>query len=340
MRAWQLEESFGLGQLRLAERDAPRPGRGEVLVRLEAMSLNARDRMMIDGTYNPRQPLPLIPCSDGAGIVEEVGAEVEDVIPGDRVCTLFAPYWLDGEPVHETVRATLGGPLDGTLCERIVLPAGGVIRYPEHLGPVEAATLPCAALTAWSALVTQAEIGDGATVLVLGTGGVSIFALQIARLRGAQVVVTSSSDAKLERVRELGAWETVNYASEPKWGNKVRELTGGRGVDHVVEVGGAATFGESIRACRLGATISSIGVIGGHDQGVPLVPIFMRQLRVQGILVGHRRSFEEMNSAITRHRLRPVVDRVFAFEEVPEAFRYLAEARHLGKVCVQIEPAP
>jgi NADPH:quinone reductase-like Zn-dependent oxidoreductase len=184
--------------------------------------------------------------------------------------------------------------------------------------------------------VTHGGIGEGDTVLVLGTGGVSIFALQIARLRRARVVITSSSDAKLGRARELGAWETVNYTAEPKWGSRVRELTGGRGVDHVVEVGGAATFRESIRACRLGATISSIGVIGGHDQGVPLVPIFMRQLRVQGILVGHRASFEAMNAEFAEHRLTPVVDRVCAFDEAPAAFRYLEKARHFGKVCIEI----
>jgi len=336
MRAWRIEESFGLDHLRLVELDRPTPGADEVLVRLQAVSLNARDLMMIDGTYNPRQPLPLVPCSDGAGTIEAVGPEVTELAPGDRVCPLFAPFWRAGEPTRESVRATLGGPLDGTLCEFIALPAGSVLRHPEHLGAAEAATLPCAALTAWSALVTHGGIGAGDTVLVLGTGGVSIFALQIANLLGARVVVTSSSDEKLERARELGAWKTVNYVTEPRWGRKVVELTGGEGVDHVVDVGGAATFPESTRAVRIGGTISSIGVVGSREGPLSVVPIFMRQLRVQGILVGHRESFEAMNRAFDSRRLKPVVDRVFPFHEAPEAIRYLATGAHFGKVCIEI----
>jgi len=336
MRAWRLEGSFGLENLRLVEIERPVPAEGEVLVRLQAASLNARDLMMVEGSYNPRQPLPLVPCSDGAGVVEAVGEGVGELVPGNRVCPLFAPLWMSGEPARETMRATLGGPMDGTLREYLVLPARSLVRFPEYLEPVEAATLPCAALTAWSALVTHGGIGKDDTVLVMGTGGVSIFALQIAGSLGARVVVTSSSDTKLESARQLGAWETVNYVSEPRWGKRVRQLTGGVGVDHVVEVGGASTFPESLQAVRVGGTISSIGIAGGREGMMSVVPIFMRQLRVQGILVGHRESFEAMGRAFDRHRMAPIVDRVFPFEEAPEAMRFLASGGHFGKVCIEI----
>ena len=336
MRAWHLEGSFGLENMRRVEVERPVPGAEEALVRLQAVSLNARDLMMVEGSYNPRQPLPLVPCSDGAGVVEAVGEAVSELAPGDSVCPLFAPFWMSGEPARETMRATLGGPMDGTLREYLVLPASSLVQFPGHLEPVEAATLPCAALTAWSALVTHGGIGEGDTVLVQGTGGVSIFALQIANLLGARVVITSSSDTKLERARQLGAWETVNYVSEPRWGRRVRQLTGGGGVDHVVEVGGSSTFSESLQAVRVGGTISSIGIVGAREGVLSVVPIFMRQLRIQGILVGHRESFEAMSRAFDQHRLAPVVDRVFPFEEAPEAMRFLASGGHFGKVCIEI----
>ncbi len=336
MRAWRLEDSFGLDQLRLVELPQPQPGAGEVLVRIEAVSLNARDLMMIEGVYNPRQPLPLVPCSDGSGVIEEVGSDVGTLAVGDRVCSLFAPGWTDGEPTYETIRPALGGPLDGVLSEYVVMAESGVAHAPSHLEAVAAATLPCAALTAWSALVTHGGVGEGDTVLTLGTGGVSVFALQIARMRGARVIVTSSSDEKLERARELGAWETVNFVSEPEWGRRVRELTGGRGVDHVVELGGATTLPQSIRATRIGGSISSIGVAAGREGVISVVPIFMGHLRIQGILVGHRKSFVAMVSAFEEHGLEPVVDRVFPFEEAPAAFRYLAGGAHFGKLCLSI----
>ncbi len=336
MRAWRIEKSFGLDQLRLVELPQPQPGSGEVLVRIEAVSLNARDLMMIEGVYNPRQPLPLVPCSDGAGVIEEIGAGVTGLAVGERVCPLFAPDWTGGEPSYETIRLALGGPLDGVLREYVVMAESGVARAPAHLDAVAAATLPCAALTAWSALVTHGGVGEGDTVLTLGTGGVSVFALQIARMRGARVIVTSSSDEKLERARELGAWETVNYSNEPEWGRRVRELTGGRGVDHVVELGGAPTLPQSIRATRIGGTISSIGVAAGREGVVSVVPIFMGHLRIQGILVGHRESFVAMVSAFEEHGVEPVVDRVFAFDEAPAALRHLARGEHFGKLCLSI----
>lgn len=339
MRVWQIEESFGLDNLSLAERPTPQPGPGEVLVRLEAVSLNSRDLQMIEGVYNPRQPLPLVPCSDGAGVVEALGAGVDGIEVGERVATLMTPTWIAGAPRREMIRTTLGGPLDGTLAEYVVVPASGAVPYPPHLSAVEAATLPVAALTAWSALAVHGGVTAGDTVLTLGTGGVSIFALQIARLLGARVIVTSSSDEKLERARELGAWQGINYRQTEEWGKAVQELTDGEGADVVVEIGGAETLPQSIRAVAIGGTIALIGAVAARQGPINVVPVFMRQVRLQGVLVGHRQSFEAMCRAIERHRMRPVVDRVFPFDEAPEAIRYLDGGSHLGKVAIEIQPA-
>lgn len=336
MRAWQIEGGFGLDNLRLVERDDPRPGPGEVAIRIEAVALNARDLQMVEGVYNPRQTLPLVPCSDGAGIVEEVGDGVQGLVAGDRVGTTLAPSWTSGEPKREMIRTTLGGPLDGTLEEVLVVPASGAVPIPDHLEAVEAATLGCAGLTAWNALVTFGGVTAGDTLLALGTGGVSIFALQFGRMLGAEVIITSSSDEKLHRAQQLGATATINYRKMPEWGKAVQELTGGRGVDVVVEVGGAETLPQSIRAVKLGGTICLIGVLSAREAPVNVVPIFMRQVRLQGILVGHRESFEAMNRAVFQHQLRPVVDRTFPFEEASDAFRYLASGAHFGKVCIEV----
>jgi len=335
VRAWEVAESFGRDKLRLVERLDPEPAAGELLLRMRAASLNYRDLMMVEGRYNPRQPLPLVPCSDGVGEVLAVGAGVRGFAPGDRVCPIFAPRWLAGEPERDRMRTTLGGPLDGTLCERMTIAAESVVRPPAHLSDAEAAALPCAAVTAWSALVEQGRLRAGETVLVLGTGGVALFALQIALLHGARVIVTSSSDEKLERVRAMGAWETVNYAREKAWGKRVRELAGD-GVDHVVEVGGAGTLAESLRAVRMGGTIHLIGVLAGGEASVVLAHIFMQQVRVQGVLVGSKASFEGLNRAFALHGTRPVVDRTFGFDEVPAAFDHMAAGAHFGKICVAI----
>ena len=222
MRAWEVAGAFGRDHLRLVERDDPTPGPGELLLRMRAASLNYRDLLMVEGRYNPKQPLPLVPCSDGVGEVETVGDDVRGFAPGDRVCPIFAPRWLSGEPTRERVRTTLGGPLDGTLREQMTVAAESVVRPPAHLSDAEAAALPCAAVTAWSALVEQGRLRAGETVLVLGTGGVALFALQIAVLHGARAIVTSSSDEKLDRARALGAAETINYVREPAWGKRAR----------------------------------------------------------------------------------------------------------------------
>ena len=336
MKAWQIEGGFGLDNLRLVERQRPAAGPGELLLRVEAVSLNARDWQMIAGIYNPRQELPLVPCSDGVGRVEEIGAGVEGFAVGDRVCTMLSPQWTSGEPRRELIRGTLGGPRDGTLQEYMVLPASGAVPCPATLSAVEGSTLGCAGLTAWNALVTHGGITAGDTVLTLGTGGVSIFALQLAGLLGARVIVTSSSDTKLARARELGAWQTINYRTTPEWGREVQTLTDGRGVDLVIEVGGAETLPQSIRAVRVGGTIALIGVVSARQGPLNVVPIFMRQVRLQGILVGHRDSFEAMNRAVELHGMRPVVDRTFAFEDAPAGLRYLESARHFGKVCIEV----
>jgi NADPH:quinone reductase-like Zn-dependent oxidoreductase len=303
---------------------------------MKAVSLNYRDLLTVRGHYNPKQPLPLVPCSDGVGEVVGVGEGVTRVAVGDRVATAFSQTWIGGPPSKNKLRGTLGGPLDGTLAEQMVLSAEGVVRVPDHLTDDEAATLPCAALTAWSALVEQGSVTAGDVVLVQGTGGVSIFALQFARLLGARVIVTSSSDAKAERAREIGAWRTINYAEDEKWGAAARELTDGVGVDHVVEVGGAGTLAQSLAAARVGGEVSVIGVLSGVASELNIIPLLMQQLRLQGILVGSREGFERMNRAVEAHGLRPVVDRVFGFDEASDAFAYMASAQHVGKICIAI----
>ena len=336
MRVFEIRERFGLDRLVAAERPDPRPGPGQLLLRMRAASPNYRDLLTVRGEYNPKQPLPLIPCSDGVGEVIEAGPGVSRFAVGDRVAPIFAQDWISGEPALPKLRSTLGGQRDGTLAELMVVPEHGAVHVPQHLTDEQAACLPCAGLTAWSALVTCGTVRAGDTVVVLGTGGVSIFALQFARLLGARVIVTSSSDEKLARARELGAWEGINYRDDPRWGRRVRELTGGEGVDHVIEVGGAGTLAESLSAVRFGGTVSVIGVLAGRSTELSVIPILMKQVRVQGVMVGHREGFEAMNRAIALHEMRPALDRVFPFEQSPEAVGYLEHGRHFGKIAIRI----
>jgi NADPH:quinone reductase-like Zn-dependent oxidoreductase len=336
MKVFEIRDAFGLDHLQMGERPQPEPGPGEVLLRMRAVSLNYRDLLMAQGRYNPKQPLPLVPCSDGVGDIEALGAGVEALRIGQRVAPIFAQTWYGGTASQGKVSATLGGPIDGTLREYAVFPAASVVPVPAYLSPVEAATLPCAALTAWSALVTQGEVHAGDTVLVQGTGGVSIFALQIAQILGARVIVTSSSDSKLELARKLGSWAEINYRTTPDWGKKARQVSGGGGVDHIVEVGGAGTLRQSLRAIRIGGHISLIGVLAGTTSEIDVIPILMGNVRIQGILVGSRDGFEQMTRAFEQHQLKPTVQRVFPFEEAREAFVYLASAQHVGKICIEI----
>jgi NADPH:quinone reductase-like Zn-dependent oxidoreductase len=337
MKAYELRGGFGIESLQLIDRPQPQPGPGQAMLKLRAWSLNYRDLMIVKGQYDPKLHLPLTPLSDGVGEVVAVGDGVRRVKIGDRVAPIFMQKWIDGELTEAKARSALGGAIDGLLAEYVTLDEDGLVHVPEHLSDEEAATLPCAAVTAWHALVTKGAVAAGNTVLVQGTGGVSLFALQFARLRGARVIATSSSAAKLARVLALGASDGVNYRTTPEWGQHVRDLTGGAGVDHVVEVGGAGTFRESLRAVRMGGRISLIGVLSGPGQVDP-IPILMKNVCVQGILVGSRAMFEAMNATIAMQQLRPVVDRVFGFEEVQEAFRYMESGSHFGKIGVR--PCP
>ncbi len=336
MRVFEIQENFGLENLKMSDRGKPKPGPGQAVVAVRAVSLNYRDLMMIRGHYNPRQPLPLIPCSDGVGEVVALGEGVTRLEVGQRVAGAFSQSWIGGPPDAGKLKMTLGGPIDGMLAEEICLDAEGLVPVPEYLSDTEASCLPCAALTAWSALVEQGNVGPGDRVLVLGSGGVSVFALQIARMLGAEVIATSSSEEKRSRLEELGAAATINYAQTPKWSKEVRRLTGGRGVDHVVEVGGSGTLEESLRSVRTGGAVSVIGVLSGISSPLNIIPILMQHLRLQGILVGSREGFEHMNRAFEMHRIRPVIDRVFGFEESVEAFRYFERGSHLGKVCISL----
>ncbi len=336
MRVVEIRDRFGLDHLIAGERPDPQPGPGEVLVRLRAASLNYRDLLMVRGQYNPRQPLPLIPGSDGAGAVEAIGPGVNRVTVGDRVCPIFAQRWLAGEPDRQRLRSTLGGPLDGTFAERIVVAQEGLVHTPAHLSDLEAACLPCAAVTAYNALVTEGGLTAGQTVLLQGTGGVSIFALQIARALGARAIITSSSEAKLERARQLGAWACLNYRQEPRWAKRVLELTGSHGVDLVVEVGGAGTLAQSLKAVRIGGRIALIGVLSGVTSELALTSILMRRVRIQGIMVGHRDSFEALNRLLEVHQIRPVIDRSFPLAEARGALEWMAGGSHFGKIALSI----
>jgi NADPH:quinone reductase-like Zn-dependent oxidoreductase len=334
MKVIELQNSFGIDSLAVAERPQPRPGPGQVLLQMRAWSLNYRDLLVVKGLYNPRLKFPLIPLSDGVGEVVALGEGANRVKVGDRVAGAFMPGWASGALTEAKAKTSLGGGIDGLLAEYAVLSEEGVVAVPAHLSDEEAATLPCAAVTAWNALVASGGVKAGDTVLTQGTGGVSLFALQFARLAGAQVLATSSSDDKLARALQLGASHGINYKTTPEWDKKVRELTG-EGVDFVVEVGGAGTLPRSLKAVRTGGTISLIGVLSGGGEVNPM-PILMKSVRVQGIYVGSREMFEAMNRAIALHRLQPVVDRVFPFAEIRAALRHMESAAHFGKIALRM----
>jgi NADPH:quinone reductase-like Zn-dependent oxidoreductase len=333
MKAYELRDGFGLDHLTLTQRETPTPGPGEVQVRVRAVSLNYRDLLILKGQYNPRLPLPRIPVSDGAGEVSLLGPGVTRFKVGDRVAGAFMPGWVEGSLTDEKARSALGGAVDGMLCESVVLPETGVVPVPAHLSDEEAATLPCAALTAWNAL-RAGNLQPGQTVLIQGTGGVSLFALQFAQLHGARVIATSSSEEKLARLRERGVSDTLNYRNTPEWGDAVRKLTAG-GVDHIVEVGGAGTLNQSLRAVRTAGHIALIGVLSGPGECNP-VPILMKAVRVSGIFVGSVADFEAMNRAIALAGLKPVIDRVFPFDQAVDALRHLESGSHMGKVVIRL----
>jgi NADPH:quinone reductase-like Zn-dependent oxidoreductase len=325
----------GIAALKRDERPAPVPGRAEVLVKMTAAALNARDLLVINGTgmWKPRSPR--IPASDGVGVVVAVGDQVTRFRTGDRVAGIFVPNWLDGECTPEKVVGALGGPeADGVLAEYRTFDEQAVVGVPGHLTDVEAATLPDAAVTAWHAVRRRSRVKNGDRVLIQGTGGVSIFALQFVHALGGQPIVISSSDQKLERARALGAAGTVNYKNVPDWDKEVLALTDGRGVDHVIEVVGGENLNRSLRAVRMSGTISFIGALAGLSAPINTVDIAEKNVCIHGIEVGSREMFEEMNQFIAAHRLRPVIDRTYPVSEVPEALTYLASGKHFGKVAV------
>lgn len=336
MKVWELRERGGIDALVRAQRPDPEPGPGEVLVRLRASCMNYRDLSVVLDPVSRGFELPLVPNSDGAGVVEAVGSGVTRFKPGDTVATLFFQTWMDGEIPADALSNTLGAPLPGCLADTIVLPETGVIGYPGHLSFEEAATLPCAALTAWHALVATGGLKAGDSVLLLGTGGVSIFGLQFAKMFGARAIVTSGSDAKLERARALGADATINYRETVDWARAVLDLTDGRGVDNVLEVGGAGTFEKSLAAVRVGGRVSLIGILTGTRGQVNPLSIMRKSLTVRGIYNGSRAMFEAMNRAMAQHGTKPVVDHIVGFDSAPEAFGAMQAAEHFGKIAIRI----
>jgi len=335
MKAYRLHEFSGPDGLKLEDVPDPVPGPGQIVIRLRAVSINYRDLLIAKGAYNPKLRFPFVPLSDGAGEVIAAGAGTTRYQGGERVVVPFMPGWLEGPVDEEKARSALGAGGDGLLAEQAMLPERALLPIPSHLGFEEAATLPCAGVTAWNALVASGGVKPGDTVLVQGTGGVSLFALQFARLAGARVIATSSSDQKLARALELGACDGINYKTTPDWDKRARELTGGRGVDQIIEVGGAGTLPKSMRAVRPGGYIALIGVLSGAGEINP-TPILMKNIRIQGIFVGSRIMFEDMNRAIETNQLRPVVDRVFPFEQAALALKHLETGAHFGKVVVRI----
>lgn len=328
--------AFRLDALRLVERPVPRPERGEILVRVRAASLNYRDLAILKDRYQPELPLPYVPASDASGEVVAVGDGVTRFRAGDRALPIYIQGWTDGPLPPEQRRArTLGGPLTGVLQDYVVVPAEDAVAVPVHLTDEEAATLPIAALTAWSTL-QEGGVKPGDWVLVEGTGGVALFALQLAKLAGARVIVLSSSDEKLARAKALGADATINYRTTPEWAAPAREATGGRGVDIVVETGGAATLPQALLAAALGGFVGVIGFVGGLEARIDVRRLLAPMARVQGIVVGSRSRFEAMNRAIAAHQLRPVVDRVFPLEAAAEAFALMERGGHFGKIVVSL----
>ncbi len=337
MRAWEIGFLDGLNSWRRVDRDAPVPAYGQVLVRVHAVSLNYRDILLVTGRYGFSQARPdLIPVSDGAGVVIGVGPGVRRWREGDRVAGIFSQSWYGGAQVADAWETTLGGAVDGMLADQVVLDQEGLVRIPDHLNFAQAATLPVAGVTAWNALCGLKPLKSGEVVLTLGTGGVSVYALQLAKAAGATVIITSSSDAKLAQAKALGADHLINYRTNPDWDQAVRRLTDGRGVDHVIEVGGTGTIARSIAATRAGGVVSLIGVLAAGDPIDP-VSILATSSIVRGVMVGSREHFEGLNAAMAANSLVPVVDRQFSFDDAPAALAYLASGSHFGKVVVTLD---
>lgn len=334
VKAWQIVSDGGIDGLSLADVAITAPGPGEIRVRMRASAINFRDLMTVKDPVSRGLPYPRVPNSDGAGDVIAVGPGVTQFKVGDRVASCFFRRWIDGPCSMEAMNSALGGALDGVMAEEVNLLADGAVSIPPHLSYIEAASLPCAGLTAWNAVVECGRVKAGDTVLLLGTGGVSIFGLQFARMHGAKTIITSSSDEKLARARELGATATVNYRANPDWEKAVVEANGGKGVDLVVEVGGAGTLPKSIAATRIAGTIALIGVLKGGQ--IDPAQFMRRSIRMQGIYVGSRRMFGDMNRAIEANGLRPVIDKRFVFSDARSAYKAMERAGHFGKIVIEI----
>lgn len=336
MKAYELHPVEGFDALRLAERPAPAaPGPHEVRVRVRAVSLNYRDLTVARGSR--KRGRVIVPASDGAGEVIAVGGRVTRFQRGDRVAAAFFPTWLTGGLQEEHHKNALGGSLDGMLAEEVVLPETAWVRLPAHLSFEQGATLPCAGVTAWHALFEAAQLRPGDFVLLQGTGGVSIFALQLARAAGARVIATSSSAEKRTRLASMGALHTIDYRENPEWGEAARAATGGRGVDVAVEVGGAGTFDQSVKALRYGGTMSLLGILAGTQGPINTYAVFHRNLRVHGVYVGSVAMFEDLVGALESSGIVPVVDSVFPFAEARAAYDHLASGQHFGKVVVRVD---
>jgi NADPH:quinone reductase-like Zn-dependent oxidoreductase len=335
MKAYEIQQ-FGVENLALVERAEPTIGEREVLVKFHAASLNYRDLMMVEGQYNPKLKMPIVPFSDGAGEVVAVGGEVSKWKAGDRVSPIFMQGWIDGEIAFEKARTTLGGDRDGVLREFGAFDESALVRIPDHFSYEEAATLPCAAVTAYHALFESGRLHPSDTVLLQGTGGVSIFALQMANVYGCRTIITSSSDEKLARAKELGADDFINYKEREDWDRAVLDLTDKRGVDQIVEVGGAGTMQRSVNSVRMGGHIAVIGVLSGKGEFNPAT-ILMKSVKMHGIFVGSRQMFEQMNLLLCQHHhLKPVIGKTFEFGEVKDALEYMKAGAHFGKIVVKI----
>jgi NADPH:quinone reductase-like Zn-dependent oxidoreductase len=335
VKAYEIVSPDGINTLAIADRPTPEPGHGEVLVRIRASAVNYRDLVTVEDPAPRGIPYPRVPNSDGAGDVVAVGQGVTTVKAGDRVAGCFFRRWVDGPITADAMASALGGALDGVLAEEVVFAADGVVPIPDHLSYAQAATLPCAGLTAWHALVEKGGVKAGETVLLLGTGGVSIFALQFAAMHGARAIITSSSDEKLARAKTLGAWETINYRATPDWETRVKELTDGTGVDHVVEVGGAGTLEKSVASARVGGHVALIGILTGGVMNP--VGIMRGSLRMNGIYVGSRAMFTAMNRAIDANKLEPIIDHKVAFEDARQAYHEMRAAGHFGKIVITMD---
>ena len=336
MISYEIQKYGGPEGLKLVDRSLPDPGDHDVVVRIKAASLNYRDLVVLRGQYDRRPVQGRVPLSDGAGEVVGVGPAVTRFKVGDRVAGCFFQGWSAGRFKAEMHRTALGGPIDGVLAEQAMFREEGLVHLPKTYSFEEGATLPCAAVTAWQSLIVRGQLVPGEVVLLLGTGGVSIFGLQIAKSAGAKVIITSSSNEKLERARKLGADAVINYKTTPEWGQAAAKLAGNDGVDHVVEVGGAGTFIQSVRACRCGGKIGLIGILSGREAQTEIFPIVAKSATVFGIYVGSREMFEGLNLALEQSKIRPVIDKVFSFESAPKAYAYMAAGSHFGKVVIRV----